>query len=32
LGHGPRKDAPGGASDGKAILQNVHQMSVSHKE
>ena len=32
LGDRPGKDAAGGASDGEVILQNVHNMSVSHKE
>ena len=32
LGHRPGKNAAGGASPGKVILQNVHDMSVSHKE
>jgi hypothetical protein len=32
LGHRPGKDAAGGASPGKVILQNVHDMSVSRKE
>jgi hypothetical protein len=32
LGHRPGEDAAGGASPGKAILQNVHDMSVSRKE
>jgi uncharacterized protein YbjT (DUF2867 family) len=32
LGNRPGKDAPGGASDSEVILQNVHDMSVSHKE
>lgn len=32
LGHRPGKDAAGGASSGKVILQNVHDMSVSRNE
>jgi len=32
LGHRPGKDAAGGASPGQVILQNVHDVSVSHKE
>jgi hypothetical protein len=32
LGHRPGKDAAGGASPGKVILQNVHDMSVSRNE
>ena len=32
LGHRPGKDAAGGASPRKVILQKVHNMSVSRKE
>jgi hypothetical protein len=32
VGHRPGKDAAGGTSPGQAILQNVHDMSVSRKE
>jgi hypothetical protein len=32
LRHRPGEDAAGGASPGKVILQNVHNVSVSHKE
>jgi hypothetical protein len=32
LGYRPGKDAAGGASPGKVILQNVHTLSVSRKE
>src|SRR5260370_20473077 len=32
LGHRPGKDAAGGASPGKMILQNVHDMSVSRNK
>ena len=32
LGHRPGKDAAGGASPGKMVLQNVHEMSVSRNE
>jgi hypothetical protein len=32
LGHRPGKDAAGGASPGKVILQNVHDMSVLRNE
>jgi hypothetical protein len=32
LGYRPGKDATGGASPGKVILQNVHEMSVSRNK